>query len=89
MKHIVKRRGHTEVYDERKLYASVYSACVALRTPVPKAELVAERVALDVNQWLEPKQEVTSADIFREAGRHLVVYDPDAAYLYTHFRSIS
>lgn len=88
MKHIVKRRGHTEIYDERKLYASVYAACMSLRRPAPEAELVSEKVSADIAVWLTPKHEVTSADISREAGKHLSVYSPEAAYIYTHFRSI-
>ena len=85
MKHIVKRKGHTELFDERKLYASVYSACMAVRAPEGSAELSADKVTAYLKDWLEDKKEVTARDIHRQAARHLQVYNPDAALLYeTH-----
>lgn len=89
MNKIVKRRGHTEDFDERKLYASIFHACVSLRTPQAQAELVAQKVTDEVKAWLSDKHEVTSGDIFREASRHFDVYSPEAAYMYKHFRVVS
>lgn len=87
---IVKRSpGHTEPYDERKLYASIYASCLSVRTPDGEAELTADRVTKDVIPWLSTKPEVTSADIRRKAAEHLTVYNPGAAYLYKHHRVIS
>lgn len=88
-KHIVKRRGHTEPFDERKVYASVYRACTSLRMTAAESELVAARVCQDVESWLEEKKEVTSTDIFHEAIKHFHTLNPDAAYLYKHFRNVS
>jgi len=89
MKHIVKRAGHSEEYDQRKLYASIFAACNAVRVPAGEAELVAERVVVDVEKWLEPKSEVTSNDIHRVAAQNFKVYNPDAAWIYEHHRNIS
>lgn len=89
MSHIVKRAGHTEAYDERKLYASVYAACLAVHEPPATAELVAEKVIKDINVWLKRKTEITSHDIRINAAKHLHVYNPDAAYAYKHHRIIS
>jgi transcriptional regulator NrdR family protein len=88
MNHIVKRSGHTEPYDERKLYASVFSACQSVREPAGSAELIAERVVKDVNSWLTKKHEVTANDIRRQAAKHLKVYNPDASYMYLHHRVV-
>ena len=88
--YIVKRNpGHTEPYDERKLYASIYASCLSLRTPQGEAELTADRVCKDIAPWLEKKDEVTSADIRRAAAEHFAVYNPNAAYLYKTHRLIS
>lgn len=85
--HIVKRsHGHSEPYDERKLYASVYASCLGVRTPTGEAELTAEQVCKDISPWLEKKIEVTSADIRRKASEHLQIYNPHASYLYKHYR---
>ncbi len=78
--------GHTEPYDERKLYASVYASCLAVRTPAGEAELTAARVCQDVLPWILSKAEVTSLDIRARATTHLKLYNPDAAYMYAHHR---
>lgn len=88
MKHIVKRRGHTEEYDERKLYASIYFACAVANSPNTELELVASKVVGDVERWLEEKHEVTSKDIFTQALKHLRVYNETAAYMYEHHTRI-
>lgn len=88
MKHIVKRHGHTEAYDERKLYASIFSAAQSVREPSGSAELIAEKVVKDIGLWLEKKHEVTSNDIRANAAKHLARYQPDAAYIYLHHRVV-
>lgn len=86
---VVKRAGHSEDFDERKLYASVYAALIALRHSDQEAELVADKVVLHVKKWLEKKEEVTSLDLLHRATNILISYNEDAAYLYQHHRSIS
>ena len=88
-KTVVKRAGHSEDFDERKLYASVYSSLVALRHTDQEAELVAEKVVAYVKNWLGKKEEVTSQDLLHKAANILISYNEDAAYLYQHHRSIS
>lgn len=87
--HIVKRAGHSEEFDSRKLYASVYSACLAVREPAASAELIAERVCDEVGKWIATKHEVTSGDIKRHADKAFHVLHPDAAWIYTHQRNVS
>lgn len=85
--HIVKRMpGHIEPYDERKLYASIYASCLAVRTPTGEAELTAAKVCQDVQPWMAGRREVTSDDIRRHAYEHFAVYNTDAAYIYLHHR---
>lgn len=87
---IVKRMpGHNEPYDERKVYASVYAACLSVRTPTGEAELTAACVCRDLLPWLKNKVEITSRDIRHQACAHLKVYNPNAAYMYLRHRIIS
>lgn len=88
MGHIVKRAGHTEPYDNKKLYASIYSAVLAMREPTGTAEVIAEKVVSDVESWLGRKSEVISNDIRRVAAKYLYAYHPDAAYAYMHHRVV-
>lgn len=87
--HIVKRKGHAEKYDERKLYASIYHSCLAVRETAEASEMLAERVVKEIGEWLEKKHEVTSHDIRTHAAHHLKVYQPDAAWIYLHHRNVS
>ncbi len=89
MKHIVKRGGLVEAYDNRKLYASVYASALAVREPVGSAELIAQEVVSRVEDWLEKKHEVTSNDIRRVAAKYLRAINHDAGIQYLYHRSIS
>lgn len=87
--HVVKRSpNYTEPYDERKLYASVYAACLSVRTPAGEAELTAEHMCKAINPWLSAKPEVTSSDIRHKINEFLHIYNPDAAYMYMRHRII-
>lgn len=88
MKHIVKRGRHAQAYDERKLYASIYAACLSVRVPAGTAELVSAQAVGAVNNWLTPKHEVTANDIRRVAHKYLKVLNQDAAYMYLHHRVV-
>jgi len=86
MGHIVKRGGHTEPYDQRKLYASIYAACLSVREYPGTAELTAQEVVEGFEKWLANKHEVTSNDIRRIAAEHLKAINPDAGHMYLHHR---
>lgn len=88
MKHIVKRAGHSETYDSKKLYASVYAACLSVRETPSVAELVAQKVVSEFNVWIKNKDEITSNDVRRMASRLLHQYNPDAGYIYLHHRIV-
>ena len=86
MKHVVKRAGHIESFDNRKVYASIYASCLAVHEPSEVAELVAQKTTREVEAWLATKNEVTSNDIRRQAGKFLGKTSPHAGYLYLHHR---
>lgn len=88
MKHIVKRAGHSEPYDSRKLYASIYAACLSVREHPGSAELIAQEVTESFEKWLDQKHEVTSNDIRKQASEHLKVINPDAGHIYLHHRVV-
>lgn len=89
MKHIVKRAGHIEPFDSRKIYASVFAACLAVRVTQPEAEIISDNVTKAIEEWIKDKPTITSHQIGRETARILTYYHPDAAYLYEHQRDIS
>lgn len=89
MGHLIKRAGHKEEFDSKKLYASIYASCLAAHESIKTAESTAELVTKEVSNWVGAKHViVTSNDIRKNAGNVLNKYNPDAAYSYIHHRII-
>jgi len=87
--HIVKRHGHREEFDEKKLYASIYTSCLVARTGTRRAEITANQVLVELSGWLKNKETlITSNDIRRQASKLLNQHNPDAAYTYLHHRVV-
>lgn len=87
---IVKRSGKrpSESFVRNKLHASVYAACLSVRTPDGEASHIAHNVCDTVIAWCATKPEVTSHDIRLIAAKTLSTFHPEAAYFYKHHRLI-
>ena len=86
-KHLVKRKGHNEEYDERKVYASCYAAALNAHYNEKEAEEFAKVVTTKVNKWIKTKAQISSDDI-----RHQIIiamHDPEVALLYKHHLDLS
>lgn len=88
MIYIIKRQRHTQPFSSRKLQASIYAACLAVRTPSGEAATTSRRVIQDIKPWIATKTEVTSLDLRHRASRHLRVYNPHAAFVYKYYDTI-
>lgn len=86
---VVKRgkRG-SEAFVRDKLHASIVASCQSVRTPEAAAQHAADMVCDHVLKWTADKPEITSDDIRRQAGRALEQFQPDAAYVYQHYKVI-
>lgn len=89
MIHIVKRKGHKEEFDERKVYASAYAACLNVHLNEEEAEKIASKVSGEVREWIKKKREVSSQDIFDFVIKSLKKYNEHAAFMYETHRDIS
>lgn len=87
--HIVKRRGHKEKYDHRKVYAAVYAACLAAHIPDKKAETIASKVCNNVDRWIKSKKTVTAHQIYFQTIIHLKKLDKNAAFMYETHMDVS
>lgn len=89
---IIKRRGHSEKYEERKVYASCYYACKNAHLHDKECERIASRVAKRITKFVRgrsKKQRVTSTDIFDKISKELRKEEEDAGFLYATHRDIS
>ena len=86
---IVKRKGHKEEFDARKVYASVYAACLNVRMHEGEAELIADKVSKEVEEQLGDQAELDSNRILQLTAEALRKYDSDAAFMYETHRDVS
>ena len=89
MKQLVKRRGHTEPFDEKKLYGSILAACMSLRMKDEEAELLSETVSQEVVKAVADAETVDAATLHKHVAERLHRYNPDAAFLYDTHRDLS
>ncbi len=89
MKHIVKRHGHTERFDERKVYASCYAACLSSHVEHRHAEKICEVVVQGIKKWIAKKKEVNSHDISQETAKLIRKHNKNVAFMYETHRDIS
>lgn len=86
---IVKRAGHTELYDERKVYGSCFFACRNAHLSEKESEEICNKVSAEITKWIKSQRMVSSNGIFRKLIEELKKHNEDAAFLYETHRDIS
>ena len=86
---IVKRKGHAEEFDERKVYASCYAACLNAQIEHTKAEKICEKVSRELKAWAIKKKYADSKEIFKKVTAAMKRHDKNAAFMYETHRDIS
>ncbi|MDY6761584.1 MAG: ATP cone domain-containing protein [Candidatus Nanohaloarchaea archaeon] len=79
---VVKRRGHEEEFDERKVYGSVYAACASAREDERTCETVADAVTERVKSAAEGTGALPSEDIREMVRDELAERDERLAFFY-------
>jgi transcriptional regulator NrdR family protein len=79
---IIKRRGHRENFDERKLYASIYGATEAAFCDEASCERLAGQVTEKVKGWLKGKKSVDSAEIRGRVKTELAACNEEISFFY-------
>ena len=86
---VVKRHGHHEEFDEKKVYASVYNACRNTHLGEQQSELYAQTVLDAVLNYIKDHKAISSDKIFRFVCKELERHHQEAAYMYKTHRDIS
>ena len=86
---IVKRKGHEEEFDEKKVYASCYAACLSSHIEHTEAEKLSEKVNKEIKTWARKKMTVDSSEIFKKVIAAMKKHNKDAAFMYETHRDIS
>ncbi len=87
--HVVKRKGHKEKFDGKKVYASVYWACKTTGIGEEQCEKISSKILKEVKKWIEKKPVVDSTEIHIFVSELLKKHDKDVAYMYSTLRDIS
>jgi len=87
--HIVKRKGHEEHFDERKVYKSCYAACLSAHVARKDADVICKKATKEITQWIKTRKEVTTHQISKEIIRVLKRHDKNAAFMYETHRDVS
>ena len=86
---IVKRQGHVEEYDSKKVYASCYWAARSSHLSEKDAEKIAEKVMKETTKWVDQKPEIDSKEIFLFIGKALQKHNKDVAFMYLTHKDLS
>jgi transcriptional regulator NrdR family protein len=81
---IVKRKGHTEDFDERKVYGSVYAACASAHYDEHKCEKISEKITGIIKKFIITGKIVPSSEIRRKIEKELGRIDKELAFFYEH-----
>ena len=86
---VVKRRGKSEPFDEKKIYESVFAACTECKMDQKQSDTVAWKMVDEVKKFLKGKTEVNSTEIFGLVIQKLAKVHEPAAFMYqTHREAI-
>ena len=87
--HIIKRKGHTEPFDERKLYASCFAACLNTHLAKEDSERISEEITNDIKAWISLRPEIGSDELFQKTVEFLKNKNPEVSFMYETHRDIS
>ena len=79
---IVKRKGHKELFDEKKVYGSVYAACASAHYNEIQCEKISEEVTKKINGFVKNRKEIKSAEIRKKIELELKKKDGELAFFY-------
>ena len=87
--HVVKRKGHKEKFDERKLYASVYAACLLVEMKTKECEQTASHVVKKIKSEIANKKEIDAKKLHSLCVKNLKSKNKKAAFMYDTHKDIS
>ena len=89
MKPVIKKKGIEQPFDERKIYASCYAACLNVPLRHDEAHKICNNVCRDIHGWMEGKPVITTDRLFLEMIKAIRKYSKEAAYMYETHRDVS
>ncbi|MDY6769430.1 MAG: ATP cone domain-containing protein [Candidatus Nanohaloarchaea archaeon] len=82
MAEVVKRRGHTEEFDERKVYGSIYAACASAGRDEDACERIADEVSTEIRERAESADALPTDEIRDIVSDELAERDEELSFYY-------
>lgn len=84
---VVKRRGGTEAFDDRKFYTSIFLTCMEVEgLDEDRCDEIASEVTDRVEERVEDREEVLSVELRMWGRNELKEFDEELAErFYTHY----
>lgn len=79
---IVKRKGHKEKFDEKKVYGSVYAACASAHYSKLDCEKISQEMTNKIKAYIKNKKNVQSIEIHKKIETELKKKDKELAFFY-------
>ncbi|MDP7243805.1 MAG: ATP cone domain-containing protein [Flavobacteriales bacterium] len=79
---VVKTKGHTEEFDEKKVYGSVYAACASVHYNEEQCEKTADDMTKKIKKFTKGKKKIESTEIRRRIEKELRKKDEELAFFY-------
>ncbi len=79
---LIKRKGHREAFDERKVYGSVYAACASAHYTETRCEKISGIVTKKVKSLLKNKKVISSLNIRKMIESELKKRNKELAFFY-------
>ena len=86
--HVIKKKGHIEVFEDKKIFTAVYESCLNAHLSKEKANGIAKKVTNELKKRIKGR-EVRSDFLFKNVIEILKKHDKDAAFLYETHRDVS
>ena len=84
---VVKRKGHVQHYEEKKVYASVYAAALNCENGEEKSEKLAKEITKKISTWVKKKNKVSSLEIRNQIAKS--IRDRDVRLMYESHLDLS
>lgn len=79
---VVKRKGHKEKYDEKKVYGSIYAACASAHYDEMQCEKLSEQITGKINKFVKNRKIIQSTKLREKIENELKKKDEELAFFY-------
>ncbi len=86
---IVKTNRTKEAFNNKKLYASIYSSCLSAQLPKKECQRIAKKIYADVVKILSKQQCLLSEEVSATVTKAMAKHQKELAFMYKTHKDLS